>query len=219
MTPYAAQPPSAAVDPDLVDAGERSTRPAFEARLRTRWGDNAAASGATVSGGLIGSYGGEIGVGMHRGWVASTPGELEESHAVSVDGRFVIAPNIELRGEGYAGRLLRGLGGGAIGQNYGAPPVGAPAGATGAPIRDVAGWLQINGQPVQPLIMGVGCGIDVANADDNPTRFQNTVCAAHADWRPIQPLLFGIEYRQFGTRFSSGIVSAHHINFIFGFEL
>lgn len=219
MAPYAAQTLALAVDPDLVDAGERSTRPAFEARLRTRWGDNSAGSGATVSGALIGSYGGEIGIGVHRSWLATAPGELEESRAVSIDGHFVIAPRIEIRGEGYSGRLLRGLGGGAIGQNFGAVPVGAPANTLGAPIRDLAGWAQINGQPVQSVIMGVGCGVDVTNADDSPTRLQNTVCSVHADWRPTQPLVFGVEYRQFGTRYSTGTLGAHHINLIFGFEL
>ena len=215
MTPYAAQ--IAPGEPDIVDAGERSTRPAFEARLRTRWGNDG--SSATVSEALIGSYGGEIGIGMHRSWVATSVGELKESHAVSVDGHFVLAPRVELRGEGYAGRLLRGLGGGAIGQNFGAPPPGTPVNVLGPPIRDMAGWAQVNGQPAQPFIAGVGCGIDVTNENDAATRLQNTVCAAHVDWRPTQPLLFGIEYRQFGTRYSSGTFGAHHINLIFGFEL
>jgi len=216
MTPYAAQ--TAPGEPDLVDAGERSTRPAVEARLRTQWGDDASGA-ATVSGALIGGRGGEIGIGMHRGWVATGVGELKESHAVSVDGRFIVAPRVELRGEGYAGRLLRGLGGGAIAQNFGAAPAGAPANSLGPPIRDAAGWAQLNFQPVQPVIAGLGCGIDVTRAEDAATRLQNTVCAAHMDWRPVQPLLFGLEYRQFGTRYSTGTYSARHLNFILGFEL
>jgi hypothetical protein len=39
------------------------------------------------------------------------------------------------------------------------------------------------------------------------------------DWRPVQPLVFGLEYRQFGTRYSTGTYSARHLNLIFGFEL
>jgi hypothetical protein len=124
-----------------------------------------------------------------------------------------------LRGEAYTGRLLRGLGGGAIGQGFGAPPVGAPAGTLGPPIRDVAGWAQLNVQPQETLITGVGCGVDLPNRDDAATRLQNTVCAAHVDWRPAQPLVFGIEYRQLGTRYSSGTFGARHLNFVFGFEL
>ena len=215
MTPFGAQ--LAPGEPDLIDAGERSNRPAVEARLRARWGGDGRA--ATVSEALIGSRGGELGIGMHRGWVATTPGVLKESHAVSLDGHMVIAPHVEIRGEAYAGRLLRGLGGGAIGQNFGSPPVGAPANAIGPPIRDAAGWAQLNAQPVQSVIAGLGCGVDATNAKDNGTRLQNTVCAVHADWRPTQPLLFGVEYRQFGTRFPTGLATARHLNFIFGFEL
>jgi hypothetical protein len=136
---------------------------------------------------------------------------------VSVDARLVLIPRVELRGEAYAGQVLRGLGGGGIAQNFGAPPAGSSA--LGPPLRDAAGWAQINGQPVQSLITGVGCGVDVTNPDDNAPRRQNTVCAVHADWRPTQPLLFGIEYRQIGTRYSSGTFGARHVNFIFGFEL
>ena len=215
MTPFAAQ--LAPGEPDIVDAGERSGRPAFEARLRAQWGGKAGA--ATVSEALIGSRGGEVGFGMHRSWVATTSGELKESHAVSLDGHMVIAPRLELRGEWYAGRLLRGLGGGAIAQNFGAPPVGAPANVLGPPIRDDAGWAQLNAQPVQSVIAGVGCGVDATNPRDNATRLQNTVCAIHADWRPTQPLLFGVEYRQIGTRFSTGLSTARHVNLVFGFEL
>jgi hypothetical protein len=138
---------------------------------------------------------------------------------VSLDAHAVLFPHVELRGEAYTGRLLRGLGGGAIAQNFGTPPGGGATGVLGPPIRDEAGWAQLNVQPHTTLITGVGCGIDLPNADDAPTRLQNTVCAVHADWRPAQPLVFGVEYRQLGTRYSSGTYSARHLNFIFGFEL
>jgi hypothetical protein len=69
------------------------------------------------------------------------------------------------------------------------------------------------------VIAGVGCGIDATRSEDAATRLQNTVCAAHVDWRPVQPLVFGLEYRQFGTRYSTGIYSARHLNLILGFEL
>lgn len=216
MAPYAAQ--IAPSEPDAVDAGERSARPAFEARLSARW-PGANGSTATVSEALIGDSGGEIGIGMHRSWIATAAGTLVESHAVAVDAHAVLLPHVELRGEAYAGRLLRGLGGGAIGQSFGAAPAGAAAGALGPPIRDAAGWAQLNVQPHTTLITGVGCGVDLANHNDAATRLQNSVCAAHVDWRPAQPLVFGVEYRQLGTRYSSGTFGAHHINLIFGFEL
>lgn len=216
MSPYAGQ--VAPSEPDAVDAGERSERPALEGRFSMRWGGDNNGS-ATVSQALIADAGGEIGVGMHRSWVATAQGTLVESHAASVDAQMVLFPRVELRGEAYAGRLLRGLGGGAIGQNFGAAPAGAPPGTLGPPIRDAAGWAQLNVQPHQTLIAGLGCGVDVTNRNDAATRLQNTVCAAHADWRPAQPLVFGIEYRQLGTRYSSGTFGARHLNLIFGFEL
>lgn len=221
MTPYAAQ--TAPGEPDAVDAGDRSRRPAFEGRLRARWGED---GDATISNALIARGGGEIGVGMHRGWIAIAPGVTKESHAVSLDARAVLHPGVEIRGEAYAGRLLRGLGGGGIAQNFGVDteeyPPGTPpppAGALGPPIRDIAGWAQINVQP-HPLVLGsAGCGVDVANHEDNPTRLQNTVCALGLSWRPAQPLVLGIEYRRLGTRYSTGTYGAQHLNLALGFEL
>jgi hypothetical protein len=69
------------------------------------------------------------------------------------------------------------------------------------------------------LTYGVGCGIDVADPEANPARLQNTVCALHAEWRPAQPLVFGAEYRQLGTRYPSGTYTARHFNLVFGVEL
>jgi hypothetical protein len=204
-------------EPDAVDAGERSRLPAVEGRMRGRWGTDAEGDG-TIAEGLIGSRGGEVGVGFHRGSVATGVGSRVASYAFSVDGHAVIARGVELRGEWYSGRLLRGLGGGGIAQNFGRAAPAAPAGSLGPPIRDQAGWLQLNVQPHPLLLAGVGCGTDVANANDSPTRLQNTVCALHAEWRPMQPLVMGAEYRQLGTRFATGTYGARHVNVFFGFE-
>jgi hypothetical protein len=215
LAPYANT--IAAGEPDAVDAGERSRRPAIEARLRARWG--AEEERAVTVAAMIGDRGGEIGVGMHRGWVATGPGMLEVSHAVSLDAHVVPLRGVELRGEAYAGRLLRGLGGGGIAQNFGRVEMGAPAGSLGSPVRDVAGWAQLNVQPHPTLVTGIGCGVDLVDADANPARLQNTVCAAHAAWRPRQPLVIGVGYRQLGTRFTTGTHGARHVNLVLGFEL
>ncbi|MDQ3998118.1 MAG: hypothetical protein M3303_14010, partial [Gemmatimonadota bacterium] len=196
-------------EPDAVDAGERSRRPAIEARLRARWGE-AEADRPTTGTTMIGDRGGEIGIGMHRGWVATAPGILEVSHAVSLDAHVVPFRRVELRGEAYAGQVLRGLGGGGIAQNFG---------SLGAPVRDVAGWAQLNVQPHSVLVTGIGCGVDLVDPDAKPTRLQNTACAAHVTWRPMQPLVFGVEYRQLGTRFATGTQGARHVNLALGFEL
>jgi hypothetical protein len=206
MAPYANT--VATGEPDAVDAGERSRRPAVEARLRARWGGDEE-RGISESA-AMGDRGGEIGVGIHRGWMATAPGRLEVSRALSLDAHVVLVRGVELRGEAYAGQLLRGLGGGGIAQNFG---------ALGAPVRDVAGWAQLNVQPHPVLVAGFGCGIDLVDSDATPTRLQNTVCAVHSAWRPMEPLVIGIEYRQLGTRFSTGTHGARHVNLVLGFEL
>lgn len=206
MAPYANA--LGALEPDAVDAGERSRRPSLEGRLRIRWGDDEERLITGTS--LIGDRGGEIGVGVHRGWVATAPGELEDSHALSLDVHVVPVGGVEIRGEAYTGQLLRGLGGGGIAQNFG---------AAGDPIRDVAAWAQLNVQPHPVVVAGIGCGVDLVDADASPARLQNTVCAAHAAWRPIQPVVIGVEYRQLGTRFTTGTFGARHINLVLGFEL
>jgi hypothetical protein len=215
MAPYANT--VAPGEPDAVDAGERSRRPAIEARLRARWGEDGEREITGTA--MIGDRGGEIGIGMHRGWVATAPRMLEVSHAVSLDAHVVPVRGVELRGEAYAGRLLRGLGGGGIAQNFGPAEPDAPPGSLGPVVRDVAGWAQLNVQPHPVLVAGVGCGLDLVDRDANPARLQNTVCAAHAAWRPMQPLVIGLEYRQLGTRFATGTFGARHVNVVFGFEL
>jgi hypothetical protein len=168
---------------------------------------------------VIVKRGGEIGVGIHHGWLATAVGRLDASHAISLDGHAVVGPGMELRGEWYAGRLLRGLGGGGIGQNFGRAAATDPVGTLGPPIRDQAAWLQFNVQPHVTVLGGLGCGIDLVNDKDSPTRFQNTVCALHLQWRPMQPLIVGGEYRQLGTRYSTGTYGARHFNLSFGVEM
>ena len=123
-----------------VDAGERAGRPYLQSRLRVRWGagrtDVATGRGAAT-------HGGEIGVGVHRGWLRLTGDTLTTSDAMSLDARIGLHHGLELRGEAYRGRALAGLGGGGIGQNFGVPAAGA---AFGQPLRDAGGWMQLNWQ-------------------------------------------------------------------------
>ena len=212
MTPYAAvQSPN---ELDAVDAGERSHRPAFEGRLRARWGDSTASGGTDAS---IGDGGGEIGVGVHRGWVSTGAGALVTSYATTLDARVSFTSRLELRGEAYTGRLLRGLGGGAIAQAFGRPVTGT---GLGPPIRDHAGWAQLNARVHATLIAGAGCGLDVADDDDRPARRRNSVCAGQLLWRPSEPVVVGLEYRRIGTEFDPGVTGyARHLNLSVGFEL
>ncbi len=198
-------------EPNGVDAGARSARPAIEGRLRMQWGLEQEPTTTQQ----IGDRGGEIGVGGHRGWMRVSGDTLTSNWATSIDARIGLTHGIEMRGEAYRGRLLRGLGGGGIGQNFGPS---ADADHLGAPLSDAAGWLQLNKQLTPTLISGAGCGTDrVLNGA--PVRQRNTACAAHIAWRPSTPLLFGFEYRHLQTRGPGGTSRAGHLNFSFGIEL
>ncbi len=199
---------------DATDAGERSGRPFVQGRMSARWGT--AGAGDSGSDALLAARGGEIGIGVHRGWVRADGDSLRTSRAVSLDARVSLTARIELRGEAYRGRLVRGLGGGAIGQSFGRAEPGQPVGAS---LRDAAGWVQLNVQPHTTLIAGVGCGGDRVPATDLPLRLSNRACAAHLMWRPAQPMLIGFEFRQIATRYESATNRANHLNLSFGFEL
>ena len=200
---------------DGVDAGERSGRPALEARAHASWGDDDILTGASDA--SIATNGGEIGVGVHQGWLAVGQLPLQTSQALALDFRVSLAPKVEIRGEGYTGHVLRGLGGGGIGQAFGRAAAGA---LLGPPLRDRAGWAQLNVQVHPTLLVGSGCGVDVVDQADRPLRQRNTVCAAHVLWRLADPFLVGLEYRHFTTRYlPSGIGRAGHLNVAIGFDL
>jgi hypothetical protein len=209
-------------EPDAVDAGDRAARPSLEGRLRARWGGGTSA--APDDGDVPTARGGELAISAHRGWVAvgpepvgSTGGRrLLASHALAMDAHVFFGRLVELRAEAYRGQLLRGLGGGAIGQTFGRAAEGATLGPV---IRDVAGWAQLNVHPSTTVVSGVGCGVNVARTADRPIRRRNTVCAAHALWRPAQPIVVGLEYRRLRTRYETAAYSGGHLNLTLGFEL
>lgn len=213
LTPFTNQQHLA--ETDAVDAGERSVRPFVEGRLHIRWGQGGAQTGAP-SDAQIGESGGEIGVGVHRGWLRAAGDSLSQSHAVSIDARVMLVPGLELRGEAYRGQLTRGLGGGAVAQSFGRVATGE---FVGRPLHDVAGWMQLNWQAHVTLISGIGCGRDKVALSDAPVREANTVCAAHVLWRPAQPLLMGLEFRTVQTKYVDRTNRANHLNLSFGFEL
>ena len=207
------------VRPGGGDAGERSGVPFVEGRLRARWGaedpDN---RGGDVRGMEVGEGVSEIGLGVHRGTVRLSDANTPASTAVSLDARLVLVRHVELRGEAYTGQLLTGLGGGAIGAALGRPPAGAPAGTLGLPLRDRAAWAQLNVQPTVHWLAGGGCGIDRVRDADRPDRRQNTVCMTHVRWRPVEPLLLGVEYRTLSTLYSTGMAHAQHFNLALGVD-
>lgn len=201
------------------DAGERSGRPYLQTRLRARWGpeDPDAGPGADVRNFAPGEGPSELGVGLHRGWARVESLGLLGSGAATIDARLAFGGRFELRAEGYVGELVAGLGGGGIGQNFGRPAAGA---AIGLPLRDVAGWGQLNVQLVPTLLAGAGCGADRVRDADRPVRARNLSCAGQLRWHPAQPLLVGLEYRRATTRYGSGRrFAVDHLNLALGFDL
>jgi hypothetical protein len=188
-----------------VDAAERTRRPYIESRLRARWGEFEMA--------------GEIGCAVHVGWVSAgatraVPDSMLTSKAFGCDGRIPLTPWLEIRGEAYAGQLVRGLGGGAVGQGIG---------VNGKPIRNRAGWAQVNVKPVGSIWSGgAGCGVDDPRNEDVPHdatgRLQNTACALYGVVRPAGPVFVGAEVRRLATQYAAGRVDNHHLNLAMGFE-
>jgi hypothetical protein len=187
--------PAAAFDTGL-DSAEQSKRPFLQLRLRSRWGED--------------DRRGEVGLGAHRGWVRHTDGSLVASDAVTVGATLPLTGAVELRGEAYAGRALRGLGGGGIGQNLT---------TAGAPVRDRGGWAQLNVRPGPYATFGGGCGVADPEDENLPAgRLRNAACAAHVTARPGGGVLAGLEYRRLRTTYAAGVKASDHLNAAVGFE-
>ena len=122
-----------------------------------------------------------------------------------------LGARLELRGEAYSGRGLRGLGGGAISQN---------AGVSGAPPSTRAGWVQANARVAARSFIGAGCGVDDPRDEDLliSGRRLNTACAAHVLARESGPMFFGAEVRRLSTRYAVGDFTNLHVNLAAGFE-
>ena len=205
LAPSSGEPISGTNRDRDVDVAERSRRPFVQGRVRARWGSDERA--------------GELGVGVHGGWFArpSAAGgrnDMHESWAVAAD---LIAPlgPLTLRAELYRGALLRGLGGGGIGQNFG---------ADGAPLLDRGGWAQLDLRATPTTSLGSGCGADDPRVPRPPSgalRTRNVACEAHLLLRPGGPLLVGLEVRRIETTWVGAVerkFESNHLNLAIGFE-
>jgi hypothetical protein len=175
-----------------ADSAERSRRPMAQGRLSLAWG-----SGATA---------GEVGVGIHRGWIAASGDSLLESRALTADARIPLGTRVLVQGEAFwDAQAVAGLGGGGVGQEFG---------AGGVPVRSRGGWMQLDVRPVPAWSVGVGAGLDDPRDADVSAggRHRNLVSGAHLHWRPGGGLLFGVEARRLRTRYASGALSATHVN-------
>ena len=163
-----------------LDPAERSNRPYLQARIRTQWGDEDSR--------------GEIGVGVHKGWLRRTDGSLVSSDALAADARVPLGSHVEVRAEAYSGQALRGLGGGGIGQNLT---------TTGDPIKDRGGWGQLILRPNTLIELASGCGTgdpnDVAGLPAG--RQKNVACEAHITTHPGGPVVASFGLRQQRTTY------------------
>src|SRR5687767_7919125 len=172
-----------------VDVAERSRRPFVQGRVRAQWGSEERL--------------GEVGVGVHGGWLARSSAaggrdDMHESWAVAADLVAPLGP-LTLRAELYRGKLLRGLGGGGIGQNF------DPG---GVPLLDRGGWAQLDLRLTTAASLGAGCGVDdprTARPATGALRTRNVACEAHVLVRPAGPLLVGLEARRMETTWAVAV--------------
>ena len=185
-----------AIETDF-DQAERSRRPYLEARVRARWGEEDRA--------------GEIGIGVHQGWLAGLSGPLIPTNAIAATALIPLGRYVELRGEAYQGKAVRGLGGGGIAQAFVRP---------GVPLRTRAGWAQLNLRPAEFATLGGGCGIDAPRAAGAPLapRLRNAVCEGHLIARPEGPVIVGLTYRRLRTSYARGPLSDDHVNLAIGYQ-
>lgn len=185
----------------VFTADERSDRPMVQGRGLARWGDPDI-------------LGGEVSIGGHWAWVATDGDSLLTSKAVAFAARFFVTEYVEVRAEAFTGEALGALGGGAIGQSFG---------AGGVPVRTTGGWGQVNILPVPEWELGGGYGLDDPNDDDfaaDTGRLKNKSWETHLIWRP-HPLLVGFEVRRIFTTYGDatiGTQAATHVNLAMGFQ-
>ena len=181
-----------------LDPAERSNRPYLQARIRTEWGDEDSR--------------GEIGVGVHKGWLRRTDGSLVSSDALALDARVPLGSHVEVRAEAYSGQALRGLGGGGIGQNLT---------TAGDPIKDRGGWGQLILRPNTLIELASGCGTgDPKDVSGLPGgRLKNVACEAHITTHPGGPVVASLGLREHRTTYQgTGVAKNTHLNLAFGFE-
>ncbi len=188
--------PSNAFDTDN-DVAEKSSRPYLQGRVHVRWGSD--------------EMEGDIGFGVHQGWIAVKGDSLLTSSATAVDVKLPLTKWFEIRGEWFQGQALKGLGGGGIGQGFG---------LAGAPVHTTGGWAQVNIKPSSRVMLGAGYGFDDPRDADLAagSRLKNVVREAHIHVRPGGPFVFGFEYRRLETTYATGVLANDHVNISAGIE-
>lgn len=175
------------------DRAEQSERPAVEGRAVFRWGG--------------GDRAGDVSVGGHAGWFASSGDSLVRSQAIAVAARIPLWPGAHLVGEWFDGEALAGLGGGGIGQNLNGED----------PIPTTGGWAQLVWQPVSVFAVSGGYGMD--DPDDaflGPAgRLRNRTIMGNVHFTP-GPFVVALEYRAITTTYAQGDMRGGHLNLALG---
>jgi len=184
------------------DAAERTSMPYLQGQLRMEWGEEERRGAVTA--------------GYHTGKVADATDVERTSEAIAATVKLPIGSRLELRGEFFDGQLLRGLGGGGIGQGFG---------PGGVPVRTQGAWAQLNVQVSTRLLVGVGSGFDDPHTGDVAVggRTYNQANEAHLHWRPAGPVVLGLEWRRLATDYrtlaaADARSTTNHLNLAFGFE-
>lgn len=213
----------------FADAGERARRPFLQGRLRARWGEEERA--------------GEVGIGVHRGWIADPTGPprspLVVSEAAVANALVPLGGagpvRFDVRGEAFQGQALRGLGGGGIAQTFLIAGANTPATGTtpavaraSVPLRTRGGWAQLNVRYLELLTVGAGFGVDAprgpytaataALTNAAAPRRRNAVFEGHAILRPGGPVLVGLTYRRTRTSYAAGPLVNDHVNLAIGYQ-
>jgi hypothetical protein len=176
--------------------GESSKQPGYESRVSY--------------GTFTGERPSQIGVGGYYSRQSYTGGEGVDSWAVTTDWRIPLGNAVEVSGEGYRGRALGGLGGGAYKDAlFGTDPVTGLNSYRG--LDAIGGWTQFKARFSQSFEANASIGLDDGFAGDfhsiifPPTpsatqlRARNKMLFGNLIFRPKTYLILSPEYRRIWT--------------------
>jgi hypothetical protein len=176
--------------------GESSKQPGYESRVSY--------------GTFTGEHPSQIGVGGYYNRQSYSGGESVDSWAITTDWRVPLGNIFEVSGEGYRGRALGGLGGGAYKDAlFGTDPVTGLSSYRG--LDAIGGWSQFKARFGQSFEANASIGLDDGFAGDfhsivfpsMPTatqlRARNKMAFGNLIFRPKTYLILSPEYRRIWT--------------------
>jgi hypothetical protein len=176
------------------DRAEQGGRPSLQGRAIVRWG--------------TADRPGDVSLGVHRGWLATSGDSLLVSRAIAGAWRLPLGSVMTLTGEAFTGAALTGLGGGGVGQHLGPRNV---------PVESRGGWSQLLVQVQPHLSVGGMWGMDDPEDSqlDANGRLRNATWGGSVLWTPA-PFVSALELRRITTTYRTGAISAVHLNLALG---